>query len=226
MQQRIKEIKQSFRLLMDGSISQSMRDKGVDYHLNWGVTLPRLRQMADEIRSEILVESAQKAAEADVAKEKIAEDTLYDLSIALWKEDIRECKMLATLLMPPVRMLPEVTEIWMDQTTTQEVAEQAAFNLYQYLPYAPQIAYEWIASSNELRQLCGYHILSRLFMAKREPNERGINEFVDQALSALMSPSLPVRKAALQALQHFADLGLLYKRLAQSALRSIDLDIL
>jgi len=226
MQQRIKEIKQSFRSQMDGSVSQSMRDKGVDYHLNWGVTLPRLRQMADEIRSEIRVESAQKAADKDVTAEKVAEDSLYDLSIALWKENIRECKILATLLMPPSRMLPEVAEIWMDQTTTQEVAEQAAFNLYQHLFYAPQKAYEWIASSGELRQLCGYHILSRLFMAKREPNERGINEFVDQALCALTSSSLPVRKAALQALQHFAALGLLYKRLAQSALRSINLDIL
>ena len=49
MNDKIKEIKQSFRLMMDGSIAQSMRDKGVDYHLNWGATLPRLRQKADEI---------------------------------------------------------------------------------------------------------------------------------------------------------------------------------
>ena len=46
---QIKEIKQSFRLMMDGAVAQSMRDKGVDYHLNWGATLPRLRQKADEI---------------------------------------------------------------------------------------------------------------------------------------------------------------------------------
>ena len=34
-QQRVKEIKQSFRQMMDGSIAQSMRDQGIDYHLNW-----------------------------------------------------------------------------------------------------------------------------------------------------------------------------------------------
>ena len=47
--EQVKEIKQSFRQMMDGSVAQSMRNKGVDYKLNWGATLPRLREMADEI---------------------------------------------------------------------------------------------------------------------------------------------------------------------------------
>ena len=44
--QVVKEIKQSFRQMMDGVVAKSMRDKGVDYKLNWGATLPRLREMA------------------------------------------------------------------------------------------------------------------------------------------------------------------------------------
>ena len=89
-QEQIKEIKQSFRQMMDGSIAQSMRDKGVNYHLNWGATLPRLKEKADEIGKD------------------------YDLAIALWKENVRECKILATMIMPAEQMLPEVVDIWMD----------------------------------------------------------------------------------------------------------------
>ena len=122
--------------------------------------------------------------------------------------------------------MPEVIDIWMEQTDTQEIAEQAAFNLYQYLPYAPEKAYNWMASEKELYQLCGFHVLSRLFMNKQEPNERGINEFIDQALSALQGNSLSVRKAAMSCFQHFAELGLVYERLAKSALKSINLDFL
>ena len=103
--------------MMDGSIAASMRTKGVDYKLNWGATLPRLREKAEEIGKN------------------------YDLAIALWKENVRECKILATMIMPPNEVLPEVIDIWMEQTPTQEIAEQAAFNLYQYLPYAPEKAY-------------------------------------------------------------------------------------
>ena len=110
VQEKVKEIKQSFRQMMDGVISKSMRDKGVAYKLNWGATLPRLQAKAKEIGKD------------------------YDLAIAIWKEDVRECKILATMIMPPDKVLPEVIDIWMEQTTSQEVAEQAAFNLYQYLP--------------------------------------------------------------------------------------------
>ncbi|MCR5470840.1 MULTISPECIES: DNA alkylation repair protein [unclassified Prevotella] len=198
----IKEIKQSFRLMMDGAVAKSMRDKGLDYKLNWGATLPRLREKADEIGKN------------------------YDLAIALWKENVRECKILATMIMPADRMLSEVVDIWMEQTPTQEIAEQAAFNLYQYLPYAPAKAYTWMASEKELYQLCGFHILSRLFMNGQEPNERGINEFIDQALAALQGSSIPVKKAALSAVQRFAELGLVYERIAKSAIKRANLDFL
>lgn len=201
VKEQIKEIKQSFRQMMDGSIAQSMRDKGLNYHLNWGATLPRLRAKADELGPN------------------------YDLAIALWKENVRECKILATMLMPPEKMLPEVCDIWMEQVPSQEIAEQAAFNLWQYLPYAPMKAYQWIANDQEYYQLCGFHVLSRLFMNGQEPNERGINEFIDQALSALQGPYMSVRKAAMQSMQRFAELGLVYERMAKSAMKSVNLDI-
>ena len=198
----VKEIKQSFRQMMDGAVAKSMRDKGADYKLNWGATLPRLRAKADELGPN------------------------YDLAIALFKENVRECKILATMMMPPNEVLPEVIDIWMEQITTQEIAEQAAFNLFQYLPYAPEKAYTWMASEKPLYQLCGFHILSRLFMNKQEPNERGINEFIDQAIVALQGDSLMVRKAAMSAVQRFAELGLVYERIAKSALKRANLEFL
>jgi len=199
---KVKEIKQSFRQMMDGVVAKSMRDKGVDYKLNWGATIPRLREKAN------------------------AYGKNYDLAIALWKEDVRECKILATMMMPADQVLPEVIDIWMEQITSQEIAEQAVFNLFQYLPYAPEKAYTWMASDQPLYQYCGFHILARLFMDKREPNERGINEFLDQALVALQGNNMGVRKAAMAAVRRFAELGLVYERLAKSALKQINLEFL
>ncbi len=200
IQDQVKEIKQSFRLMMDGAVAQSMRDKGLNYHLNWGATLPRLREKADEIGKN------------------------YDLAIALWKENVRECKILATMIMPANEILPEVVDIWMEQVSSQEIAEQVAFNLWQYLPFAPEKAYQWIASEKEYDQLCGFHVLSRLFMNGQDPNERGTNEYLDQVLSALQGPFPSVRKAAMQSVIHFAELGLVYERMAKSALKTINLD--
>ncbi len=201
-QEQVKEIKQSFRQMMDGAVAQSMRDKGLNYHLNWGATLPRLREKADEIGKN------------------------YDLAIALWKENVRECKILATMTMPADKMLPEVVDIWMEQVPSQEIAEQVAFNLWQHLPFAPEKAFQWIASEREYEELCGFHVLSRLFMNGQEPNERGINEYLDQVLSALQGPYPAVRKAAMQSVIRFAELGLVYERMAKSALKTINLDFI
>ena len=202
IQQQVKEIKQSFRQMMDGAVAKSMREKGLDYKLNWGATLPRLQEKAVEIGKN------------------------YDLAIALWKENVRECKILATMIMPPDEVLPEVIDIWMEQIPSQEIAEQAAFNLFQYLPFAADKAYTWMASDKELYQLCGFHILCRLFMNGQEPNERGINEFIDQAIAVLQGENLPVRKAAMACVQRFAELGLVYERIAKSALKQANLDFL
>ena len=198
--EQVKEIKQSFRQMMDGSIAQSMRDKGVNYHLNWGATLPRLKEKATELGPN------------------------YDLAIALWKENVRECKILATMIMPADKVLPEVIDIWVEQIDAIEIAEQASFNLFQHLPFAAEKAYQWLAAPDDLTQLCGYHVLSRLFMNKQEPNERGINEFIDQALVALQSQNLSLRKAAMQSVLRFSELGLMYQRLAHSAIRTIGMD--
>lgn len=199
--EQLREVKQSFRLMMNGVAAQSMRAKGLDYHVNWGVSLPSLRSKAKEIGKN------------------------YDLALALWKENVRECKILATMTMPPDVILPEVVDIWMEQTHTLEIAEQAAFNLYQYLPYAAEKAYKWIASTREIEQICGYHVLSRLFIRGQEPNERGINEFIDQALSAVMGNSVMLKKAALASIMHFAELGIVYERLAKSALTRIGFEL-
>ena len=191
---QLKAIKQSFRLMMNGEASRSMREKGVEYKLNWGVTLPQLKQMAAEW------------------------DKDYELAIALWKEDIRECKILATLLMTADRMPQEVAEIWMEQTRSQEMAEMLAFNLFQHLAYAPDLAYRWIANGEDLYQICGYNILSRLFMKGQEPNERGINEFIDQAQAALQGGSYGVRHAAMNCAMRFAEMNGQYERIVTKAL--------
>lgn len=195
--EKLKQIKQSFRLLMNGEANRSMREKGVNYHLNWGVSLVDLRQMAKEYGKD------------------------YELAIELWKENIRECKILATMIMPAERMLPEIVDIWIEQTQEVEIAEQAAFNLYQHLDFAPEIAFRWISSNEAIRQISGYHILSRLFMRGLEPNERGINEFLDQALAALNDSNISVRHAATTSLQRFSELGEDYSKIVDKALSKI-----
>ena len=47
LHQRLKDIKTQLRLSMNGAVSQSMREKGLAYKLNFGVELPRIKSIAD-----------------------------------------------------------------------------------------------------------------------------------------------------------------------------------
>lgn len=195
--QKLMKIKRSFRLLMSGPTSQSMTQKGLGYKINWGVPFIELKKMALEYGKD------------------------YELAIELWKEDIRECKILATLIMPAEKMLPEITDIWMEQVKSQEMAEMLAFNLLQHVDYAPAIAYEWIATDKTLYEIAGFQLLARLFANGQEANERSINEFLDQAAVALQGDNMGIKHAAANCVLRFADLGEEYEKIARAALKGI-----
>ena len=200
-QERLREIKRSFRLLMNGETSKSMREKGIDYHLNWGVALTDLNTMAK-----------------DYGKD-------YALAVELWKENIRECKILATLIMPAEDMKADLAELWLEQAPNQEMAEMLAFNLFQHLEYAPVLAFEWIAKPSPIYQICGYMVLSRKIAQGATPDERGLCELIDQAETALDDDSVAVRHAAYNCLQKLAAQGDDYAKVINAALKRKGIEV-
>ena len=176
LKEQLKEIKTQLRLSMNGAVSQSMREKGLVYKLNFGVELPRIKSIASAYGKD------------------------HALAQALWKEDIRECKILAGLLQPVDSFLPEIADIWVENI---EIAELTCMNLFQHLPYAPAKSFHWIAAEDEYTQVCGFLTIARLLMKKGDMNERVENEFLDQAISAFLSGSYHVRNAALTAIRRF-----------------------
>lgn len=179
LHEQLKAIKTQLRLSMNGAVSQSMREKGLVYKLNFGVELPRIKEIASGYGKS------------------------HSLAQALWKEDIRECKILATLLQPVDTFLPEIADIWIEQMPNIEIAEQACMNLFQHLPYAPAFSFRWIADEREFFQVCGFLTIARLLAKKGDMTERVENEFLDQAVCAFLSGSYHVRNAAFTALRRF-----------------------
>ena len=172
LHEQLKDIKTQFRLAMNGAASQSMREKGLVYKLNFGVELPRIKQIATRYEKN------------------------HDLAQALWKEDIRECKILAALLQPVETFYPEIADIWVESIRNIEMAELTSMNLFCHLPYAPAKSLQWMADEREYVQTCGFLTAARLLMQKGDLDERTENELLDQATTAFLSGSYHVRNAA------------------------------
>ena len=180
VQETIKEIKKQFRLFMNGVVSQSMREKGLDYKLNFGIEVPRIKEIASKFEKN------------------------HEVAQALWKENIRECKIMAGLLQPVDTFYPDIADIWVEGMRYPEVAELTVMNLFQHLPYASDKAFEWMAHEEEYFQMCGFLLMARMLMKGCELNERAENEFVDQAMAAIYDESGLVCKAASTALVKYA----------------------
>lgn len=193
----VKSIKRSFRLRMNGVTSQSIREKCTNYKLNWGISNLELKEMAK-----------------DYGKNQ-------QLALQLWNEDIRECKILATLIMPSNEMTPAIAGEWIGQIETQDLAEFTAYNLFQYLKDAQSLSFKWIASESIIPQLIGYQTLSRLFLNGFSPNESDSNQYLILVSKALSVDHVGLKHAAMNSVVRFSELGQVYQKAANERLQMI-----
>lgn len=168
-------IKKELRANMNGIASAHMRQTD-DYRINWGIELPRLNNIATEFEAS------------------------RSLAQRLWNESVRECKILACILMPTEECDEDTCDIWAESIRTEEIAMMFCLYLTQRLPYASTKAFQWIAGSNAMLHNCGYLTLCHL-MRKHDMSDDEQQEFLDQASTALDN------KYAIKALQIYASLS-------------------
>ena len=185
LEDQIREIKKMLRATMNGVLSGSMRQQGLNYRVNFGVDQPRLIELAGEM--------PHTAA----------------LAARLWKEDIRELRLLAPMLMPRDEMDEELALLWIEQLHFAEEAQVLVMHLLCHLPFASDIAFRLVASEQPMSRLVAWLLLGRLFMAQHRPSQRDADELLDHLESELTAqgndPEL--QRTALNTLYKFMDLG-------------------
>ncbi|WP_294178496.1 DNA alkylation repair protein [uncultured Coprobacter sp.] len=177
MEETLREIKKRFRMAMNGIVSTSMREKGMEYRINFGLTLPLIRNIA---------ESYTPNAE---------------LAQYLWKEQIRESKMLATWLYPANEMNPDIAQQWAEEIPYPEIADICCMNLFIKLPFAIQKASEWVTSDKEILRYTGYQLFNRLMMQNRYPDKAAEENLISSVLNQDDREISSIRIAALNCIK-------------------------
>lgn len=145
----IQDIRKRCRVAMDGIVSSSMRAKGLDYKLNFGVPVLKIKKIASRyIPNAVLAER-------------------------LWQENTRELKILATLLYPQDEFTIDIARRWVSEIPNQEIREQLGMNLFRYLPYTYTFGIECVNEENPDIRTTGYWFLARHIV------ECGFKEEVD-----------------------------------------------
>lgn len=127
---------------MNGVASTSMREHGLEYKLNFGVSILKIKEIATGYTPH------------------------NQLAETLWLEGTRELKILATLLYPVDEFSQDIAQRWVTQIPNQEIRELLCMNLLQKLSYGEDIAHEWATSENQDIRLTGYWLLVRCIITK------------------------------------------------------------
>ena len=188
---------------MNGVISTSMRQKGMNYKLIFGVPIPEIKHIA-------------AAHEPDV-----------ELARALWKEDVREMKILATLLFPAGSMTQEEALAWMREIPYPEIAEQCCNNLFPTVEQPDQLALKFLADKKSpFGRMCGFLLWAQLFKKNLAVEKSRVEAFLAECTCTMYpdveagaaASSWQEKQAAVQALKFF---GRLSSANAQDALSVI-----
>lgn len=188
---------------MNGVISTSMRQRGMNYKLIFGVPIPEIKHIA-----------AAHEPDAELAR-------------ALWKEDVREMKILATLLFPAGSMTQEEALAWMREIPYPEIAEQCCNNLFPTVEQPDQLALKFLADKKSpFGRMCGFLLWTQLFKKNLAVEKSRVEAFLAEC-TCTMHPDVEAgatesswqeKQAAVQALKFF---GRLSSANAQDALSVI-----
>ena len=177
---------------MNGVISTSMRQKGMNYKLIFGVPIPEIKHIA-----------AAHEPDAELAR-------------ALWKEDVREMKILATLLFPAGSMTQEEALAWMREIPYPEIAEQCCNNLFPTVEQPDQLALKFLADKKSpFGRMCGFLLWAQLFKKNLAVEKSRVEAFLAECTCTIhpdveagaTASSWQEKQAAVQALKFFGRLS-------------------
>lgn len=173
-EQEFQTLLRKIRLYKNGEVSASMKEKGITYRINWGVSVMDLRTMAEEHNPSHL------------------------LALKLWNKQWRETMILATLLDQPELVSEQQMDFWTKSFENSEISEQASANLWWKSPPAYVKALEWCRGKKHWVRYTAVHLIGRLAMSdKKSPDEMFepfFEELVplsrDKALSVVLERTL------------------------------------
>lgn len=118
-----KKILRKVSHLQNGDVSKLLQKMGINYRLNYGVSIPHLRQIGSDYKPN------------------------NTLAFLLWKRDIREAKIISSMLFEADKLSWEQIIDITSQLKNQELIEQFSKNLLAHSPELPLLLDAWLSKS-------------------------------------------------------------------------------
>ncbi|MFQ5837975.1 MAG: DNA alkylation repair protein [Thermoplasmata archaeon] len=140
--------------LADPKRLEGMERYAIAARTAYGVSVPDLRKIAREIRVD------------------------HDLAQQLWASNIRETRILASMIDDPEIVTEEQMERWVRDFDSWEICDQCCMNLFERSKLAYQKCLEWSSREEEFVKRAGFALMARLAVSDKEADDELFENFL------------------------------------------------
>ena len=151
---RLNEILEKLKSLSNPTAIEGMAKFGITPKKTYGVSIPVLRKMAKEIGKD------------------------HKLALQLWDIDIRETRILASMIDEPDLVTEEQMEKWVRDFDCWEVCDQVCQNLFTYTKFAYKKAVEWSKRDEEFIKRAGFALMAWLAFKDKGADDVKFEKFL------------------------------------------------
>jgi len=155
-EKKFQQVLSLIKLKKSGEVADLMKLKGVNYKMNWGVSIIDLREIATQFEPDHL------------------------LALKLWNKQWRETMILATLTDEPKLVTEEQIDYWTKTFENTEIAEQASANLWVKTKFAFIKALEWCRGKKHIIRFTGVHLIGRLALTDKTAIDEMFDPFFEE----------------------------------------------
>lgn len=178
VENQINKVKKMLHLSMNGVVSESM--SSLDYKLNYGVLLPRIKELASEL------------------------DKSFPLAQRLWYSNCREMMIMATLVCPVESMDEKEALKWVSCCHNMELVEQLSLNLFRKLDFKNDLVESLLKAEDSYAKATAY-VLAGFLLRGGNLSERAKGACDESMKSDVYASSYVVYTAVSRLLRIYAE---------------------
>lgn len=191
----IDEVMSRLESLSDPDAVAGMARYGIKPERALGISIPKLRKLAGELRGD------------------------HALALELWASGVHEARILAGMVDDPALVSERQMEEWTSDFDSWDLCDQVCMNLYWLTPYAYDKCFEWSEREEEFVRRAAFALMARIAWTDRKATDAEIEKFLPLIVRAATDERNFVKKAVNWALRQIGKRDLpLNKRAIETAL--------
>ncbi len=138
----------------------------------------------------------------------------HDLARQLWKTEIHDARLLASMVDDPAKVTEDQMEQWVKEFDSWDVVDGSCGNLFDKTPFAVRKAHEWSTRPEEYVKRAGFVLMAELAVHGKKEADRTFLEFLPVIVRESSDDRNFVKKAVNWALRQIGKRNMVLNRAA------------